>query len=299
MQTIEDTAQAMFGRERKTNIQGLLMTYREIKNIIDGFRQKKDANTSKNYNFTGQHTDICFASDGNGVSIDDINNIEDKDLKNNVMRNYSDAVNDGYLDFDEKTGKFTLTEKGTEHINSEAFKEQFEKDQSRSLSNDKAVITLKGNKSDLNVFRYTNELKLNKISCSPQDYDNILSYFKQCEKYGLVTISEDNVIKPTEKCHKYLSQHSSANFTINKVTSDNIRDISNRISKQTAKKATEEVAKQTAKTAAKTGAKAAAGAATAGASVAVDAIIQLSATGAKALERTTDLNLKRPAQNRH
>lgn len=285
MQTIEETADVMFKGQHRMNLQNMIMTYREIRNIVDGISQKNinsiQTTATHSYNFSGQHTDIAYASVDGGLNVNVINSIEDNELRNNVMKIYSEALNDGYLSFDEKNKIFNLTEKGQQHVNSVAFMQQFEKDQKRSLAEKSAKVTLKGNKSDLNIFRYTDELNLNKIICSPQDYKNIAEYFRFCEKYGWVTISDNGIVIPTEKCITYLSKHKAESFSVTKLTAENVKNVTENISKQVVKNS----------------AKAAASAASAGTATAVDVIIQLSQKGAELLKKATDLNTKRSAQN--
>jgi predicted transcriptional regulator len=301
MQTIEETADTMFSH-RKLNIQGMLMTYREIKNIIDGIR-KNSSNNPVSYNFTGQHTDIAFAAvDEQGLNISAINNIKDNNLRSNVIQNFNDAINDGYLKYNSDTGNFTLTDKGNEHINSSAFKEQFEIDQKNAISDNKAHVNLQGNKSDLEIFRYTEQINLKNIKYdNPAQYKNIVSYFRQCEKYGFVKISDDGTVTATEKCKDYLNLSKAKNINVEKVTPDNVTEIARNMaakqktekaSREAAKKAAEKATKETAKAGAKTAAKAATGAATGGTSVAAEAIIELSKLGAKALNNATKFNLK-------
>lgn len=291
MQTIEETAQTMF--HTKFNIRNTLMTVREIKGVIDSIRSQFNNNTEEvsKYNFTGQHTDICFADDN--VNIQDINDIENPDIRDNVIKTYNEAVNDEYLEFDRQSGNFSVTDKGRVHINSEAFKTQFEIDQTESISNNNAYIELKGNKSDLDIFRYTDGVNLNNINCTnKKDFNSIVSYFRECEKFGFVKISDDNIVTPTDKCKKFLQQHKpSAKFTINKVTTNNIGDVAMKIAKNRGtEKATEKVAENVAKTSIKVGTKTATGVATAGTTAVVNAIIELSKKGVEALNKLTNLN---------
>jgi hypothetical protein len=290
MQTVEDTAEIMFGgyAQKAMNI---LRTVRELKTISDVLKNKLSANKDdvvdmeNDMNFSGQHTDIAYANTDAGVNIADFQKIEDEDLRKSVISNYNKAVEDGYLEYDKSTSVYKATEKGKNHIQSQSFIEQFEKDQQNRLVSNKATITLEGNKKDLEAFRYTDNLNLNAISANPQQYKNIVEYFRTCEKYGLVTI-EDNVVKPTEKCNQYLAQHEAKNICVEKLTSDNAV----RLSQNLAKQQTPSVAT---KTAVSSGTKVAAtGVATAGASVAAEAVIELCKAGAKVLDKATTMSLK-------
>lgn len=303
MVTIEDTADNMFKSGIK--LRSILSTVREIKYVLDMFINKKinPANTDvasvSDYNFTGQHTDIAFIDENGAVNFDDIKNINDENLKNSVSNAYNDAVKDGYVNYE--NNQFTLTDKGREHINSEAFKEQFRKDQLQSLSKDKAVIHLKGNQSDLNVFRYCNSINLNKLSYSnPAEFKRVISYFEQCQKYDFVHISSDGTVTPTDKCFKYFEQNKSFNFDVQKLTPDNVADFakhtrSTQQAAQTAvneaaKKAAQEGAKKAAQATAKATTAAASGAATAGIGTAVTAVIDIAAKGIKELDKSTDIH---------
>lgn len=318
MQSVEDTAQSMF-QHKQRSINSMLMTFREIKSVIDMFKNRnidETPNLTQEYHFTGQHTDIAFVDANGTLDTNTINQIKDDNLRQNVMQSYSDAVDDGYLVYDD--GKFRLTEKGREHINSEPFKEQFEKDQLYAMSKNKAQITLNGNASDLNVFRYTDQINLNHLAYSdPAKFKRVVSYFEECQKYDFVKISSDGTVVPTEKCYKYLEQNKEFSFNINKVNPDNIQQVTKDISKttqeaskkatqeatkkatqETVKKVAQETAKKTAETTAKT-AVASSGVATAGVSTAVTAIVDLSAKGIKALSQSTNLQQTTPTlQNR-
>lgn len=308
MVTIEETADNMF----KSNIKlrSILSTVRELKYIVDMFSSNKTAsvdnanvqNTVNDYNFSGQHTDIAFIDENGAVNINDINNIADENLRNSVQSTYNDAVKDGYVNY--ANNQFTLTEKGREHINSEAFKEQFRKDQLQALSKDKAQIHLKGNQSDLNVFRYCNSININKLSYSnPAEFKRVVSYFEQCQKYDFVHISSDGTVTPTDKCFKYFEQNKSFNFDIQKLTPDNVIEFSKYAKKaqqtsrtvqtatqELAKKAAQEGAKKAAQATAKATTAAASGAATAGVGAAVTAVIDLSAKGIKELNKSADIH---------
>lgn len=303
MVTIEDTADNMFKSGIK--LRSILSTVREIKYVLDMFINKKinpantDVTSVSDYNFTGQHTDIAFIDENGAVNFDDIKNINDENLKNSVSNAYNDAVKDGYVNYE--NNQFTLTDKGREHINSEAFKEQFRKDQLQSLSKDKAVIHLKGNQSDLNVFRYCNSINLNKLSYSnPAEFKRVISYFEQCQKYDFVHISSDGTVTPTDKCFKYFEQNKSFNFDVQKLTPDNVVDftkytrstqqVAQTAVNEAAKKAAQEGAKKAAQATAKATTAAASGAATAGIGTAVTAVIDISAKGIKELNKSTDIH---------
>lgn len=316
MVTIEDTADNMF----KSNIKlrNILSTVREIKSVIDMFTQikSKSENTAdvqnavKDYSFSGQHTDIAFIDENGSVSINDINNISDDNLRSCVSSSYNDAVKDGYVNY--ANNQFTLTDKGREHINSEAFKNQFRKDQLQALSKDKAQIRLKGNQSDLNVFRYCDSININKLSYSnPSEFKRVVSYFEQCQKYDFVHISPDGTVTPTDKCFKYFEQNKSFSFDVQRLTPDNIVDFAKyskkaqqtskaaqtasqeaakRASQELAKKAVQEGAKKAAQATAKAATAAASGAATAGIGTAVTAVIDIAAKGIKELDKSTDIH---------
>lgn len=308
MVTIEDTADNMF--KSNVKLRNILSTVREIKYVVDMFTQLKQKaensadvqNTVKDYNFSGQHTDIAFIDENGSVSINDINNISDDNLRSCVSSSYNDAVKDGYVNY--ANNQFTLTDKGREHINSEAFKNQFRKDQLQALSKDKAQIHLKGNQSDLNVFRYCNSININKLSYSnPSEFKRVVSYFEQCQKYDFVHISSDGTVTPTDKCFKYFEQNKSFSFDVQRLTPDNIVDFAKYAKKaqqtsRTAQTATQELAKKAAQEGAKKAAQATAkaatatatGAATAGIGTAVTAVIDISAKGIKELKKSADIH---------
>lgn len=278
---IEDTAETMF---RKPDINKLVSVYREIMSIFSVIKTKesessvssvyKDSNSvppTSEYNWTGQHTDIAFVDENGTLNISDIENIQDSELRQNVYSSYDNAVEDGYLKYSD-SGNFSLTDKGKKHINSEAFIEQFEKDQDQQISMDKAQIQLSGNSTDLNAFRYTNSIDLNHLFYDdPAKFKRVQNYFESCKKYNFVEIN-DGVITPTEKCIEYLNQSPEKNFVISKVSPDFINEYAKRAFKN-----------KSAKTAVKKSVKVASKAASVGTGLgtAVTAVIKLTAAGAK------------------
>ena len=247
--------------------------------------------------FTGQHTDIAFCGITNGISIDDINNIQDDITRENTMLNFNEAVKDGYLNYDEVNGKFSLTSKGKDHINSNSFIEQFVKDQNQSIvdgNDNTVVINLKGNGDDLNVFKYVEKIDLSKVAYSnPSEFQQVLSYFKKCEKYDFVEMN-DGIVTPTEKTTKMLQGNQNISIdNIEKLTTKNLDTIINidncskkiGIDTSSTIKATANATK---------GVSAAADVASAGASAGVTAgvkiVAELSKAGIKAFNKACTLN---------
>lgn len=237
MPTVDETAQAMFGMGRM-NPMTLLQVVREINSILSMFKAKTspptntqyDPSSDTTYSFTGQHTDIAFVAEKGNFTASEIAKIPDEQLRSNVEKSFSEAVQDGYLDYDSKTGKFTLTQKGVEHINSEAFMRQFEKDQLGKISNDKAQVALTGNAADLNVFRYTDSISLNHLAhTDPAAFKRVQEYFYECEKYGFLHISPDGIVTATDKCRQYLEQNPMKQINIKKITPDNVRQVANEL----------------------------------------------------------------------
>lgn len=193
------------------------------------------ANTVPNdisMNYTGLHTDIAFVSTAkDGIERTSLEAIEDNILKRNVLESFEDAVSDGFLTC--QNGKYLLTNKGKEHINSSAFIRQFEKDQKYHLTNseNRAMFEFKGEAQDVDIFRYTNSFDLNKLNVSDniEAVDRVTSYFNKLEKTGFVNIDNNRVVAPTEKTLKYLSQHPTKNFSVKPVTVNNINEIVNTV----------------------------------------------------------------------
>lgn len=193
------------------------------------------ANTVPNdisVNYTGLHTDIAFVSTTkDGIERTSIESIDDNILKRNVLESFDDAVSDGFLTCE--NGKYLLTNKGKEHINSPAFIKQFEKDQKYNLTNseNRAMFEFKGEPQDVDIFRYTNSFDLNKLNVSDNivAVDKVNSYFKKLEKTGFVNIDKNRVVTPTEKTLKYLSQHPTKNFGVKPVTTNNINEVVNKV----------------------------------------------------------------------
>lgn len=134
MNSIEDTAQQFdISVPFKKGLTQVLNSIRSIQMFLDKHRQQQVVQPNKaveqqhNYNFTGQHTDIAFCDTNGSISYEEISNISDYKLKDNVTTSFNNAVEDGYLSYE--NASYTLTDKGKEHINSQSFIEQFEKDQ--------------------------------------------------------------------------------------------------------------------------------------------------------------------------
>ena len=193
------------------------------------------ANTVSNdisVNYTGLHTDIAFVSTTkDGIERTSIESIDDNILKRNVLESFDDAVSDGFLTCE--NGKYMLTNKGKEHINSPAFIKQFEKDQKYNLTNseNRAMFEFKGEAQDVDIFRYTNSFDLKQLNVSENviAVDKVNSYFIKLEKTGFVNIDKNRVVTPTEKTLKYLSQHPTKNFDVKPVTANNINEVVNTV----------------------------------------------------------------------
>ena len=228
MTSIDETAHTMFSMGRMNPL-SLVQIIREVKSIVDLFKNRSAVNTEpvgSPFNFTGQHTDIAAVSETGVLPANAIESIPDNELRKNIFDTFSDAVSDRYLDFNTKTRAFTLTEKGRIHINSEGFIRQFETDQLRQISKDRAQVMLNGNASDLNIFRYTDSVNLSRLSQSDNAaYKRVIDYFSECQRYGFVDIAPDGTITPTEKCLFFLDRTLQTDFEINGLNSDNIRSI--------------------------------------------------------------------------
>ena len=228
MPTIDETYQTMFGMGRM-NPMTMLQIFREINSILSMFKSKSGHAAESIYNFTGQHTDIAFVAENGKLNASEIEKIPDKQLRENVQKSFSEAVQDGYLDFDSQRRDFTLTQKGMEHINSEAFMTQFEKDQRGQIAGNRAEVMLTGSASDLNVFRFTDSINLQSLASTyPSDSERILKYFAECEKYGFIHVS-DGIATPTEKCLAYLEQNPMKDFEIRKVSPDNLEQVVDKV----------------------------------------------------------------------
>ena len=157
MPTVDETAKVMFGMGRM-NPMTMLQIFREINSLLNMFKARKSQTAVSDINFTGQHTDIALVAENGKLNAEEIEKITDNQLRENVQKSFSEAVQNGYLDYDAKARDFTVTQKGLEHINSEAFMKQFEKDRLQKLSENKAQVNLRGNGTDLNVFRFTDSI---------------------------------------------------------------------------------------------------------------------------------------------
>ena len=226
-------------------ISSIVSSVENIKRMVNFFRcphcsmssESAGANTSTapeniSVNYTGLHTDIAFVSTAeDGIERISLEAIEDNILRRNVLESFDDSVADGYLTCE--NGKYFLTNKGKEHINSPAFIKQFEKDQKYNLANseNRAMFEFKGEAQDVDIFRYTNSFDLNQLNVSENviAVDKVTSYFEKLEKTGFVNIDKNRVVTPTEKTLKYLSQQPAKNFSVKAVTSNNINEVVNTV----------------------------------------------------------------------
>lgn len=315
MSSVDETAQAMFSLGKFNPVQ-LFQTVREVKSVVDMLKRmgnRSDLTVNGDIPnkpiFTGQHTDIAFTAEYGKLNENVINSINDDSLRKNVQDSFNDAVKDGYLDYNNSTGEYVLTQKGNEHINSEQFIRQFERDQLNKISDNKAYVNLKGNSSDLGVFRYTDSINLNHLAHSdPAAFKRLQSYFYECQKYDFVDIAPDGTIIPTEKCKTYLN-NSNEKIDISKLNKNNIKDFEKSMrstyghsaaeaSKEAAGEAAKEAASKVSKEAAKKSAAASAGAATGGVATAATVCVDLSAKGADALTKLETQNRQIKSNNR-
>ncbi len=298
MNSIEDTAEQFnLVKPLQQKVMQIIQTIQSANYYIQQFKHRaKDTSQSvssaqsqvRKYNFSGQHTDIAFCNEFGAVSMNDINSIQDYKLRSNVLDSFNKARADGYLYYD--NGNYVLTEKGNNHINSQSFIDQFEKDQKNYLINNElnntVAINLSGTKDDLNIFKYVDSINLNKLSYDdPKKFKQVVSYFEKCEKYDFVKISKDGIVTPTNKTKDMLSQ-STGQINMQKININNLVKIID-----TAKSTQATV--KAGSTAAKAGTSASAGAATAGVSVAVQAIVELTQKANKAFEKAQQLNQSR------
>lgn len=302
--SIEETASTMnVFEDMKQKAKSAISTTREVFMFINSIKSKNNSTNAaqvadKQYQLTGQHTDIAHCATEK-ITVDDLNNIQDADLQHNVKASFYDAVDDGYLTVN-NNGQFILTEKGYQHIQNDSFINQFEKDQYYKSTQNIYSVSLKGNQQDLDVFRYADKLNINQIMTQdPHTFQRIIDYFSECKKYGMVNISDNGDITPTDKCKQFLLQNK-ATANVNKVTADNAAVYAGFY--KSSKNAAHTGKAAASATATKAGAKAAstaAGAATGGATIAAEAIIEVSKLGAKQLDKATDLNLKRSTTSKY
>ena len=226
-------------------ISSIVSSVENIKRMVNFFRcphcsmssESTGANTSTapeniSVNYTGLHTDIAFVSTAeDGIERISLEAIEDNILRRNVLESFDDSVADGYLTCE--NGRYMLTDKGKEHINSPAFIQQFEKDQEYFLANNsyRAMFEFKGEGQDIDIFRYADSFNLNSLNVSEnkETVDKVVSYFRTLEKTGFVNINKSLVVTPTEKALKYFTQHPPLNFNVKPVTTKNIKETVNTV----------------------------------------------------------------------
>ncbi|MEE0264685.1 MAG: hypothetical protein UD936_03570 [Acutalibacteraceae bacterium] len=226
-------------------ISSIVSSVENIKRMVNFFRcphcsmssESSGTNTSIapeniSLNYTGLHTDIAFVSTAeNGIERTSLEAIEDNILRRNVLESFDDSVADGYLTCE--NGKYLLTDKGKEHINSPAFIKQFEKDQEYFLANNnyRAMFEFKGEGQDIDIFRYADSFNLNSLNVSEnkETVDKVVSYFRTLVKTGFVNINKSLVVTPTEKALKYFTQNPPLNFDVKPVTTKNIKEIVNTV----------------------------------------------------------------------
>lgn len=217
-----------------STLQSLYYAQQSLAGIIAWFKGKKSENLddkqpTKNdlpVKFTGQHTDIANITryENDLMPVDELYSIDPK-FRQNTLEEFDIALQNGYIKVVEQdTHKyFSLTDKGREHINSEAFLRQYEQHQISSFLNyePKMVFNYQGNEDDLNVFRYVDKIDIS------QENDTVRNYFTRCEKAGFVKIDND-VVTSTQLTQSWLKRtenNALKNGNIKLVTPDNIKSV--------------------------------------------------------------------------
>lgn len=246
-ETTQDITNALNPLRVLETIQRCKYMFDSVKGIYDFFGKKTQENSTdlrlgqqpaplSTYNFTGQHSDIVFCMrDNNKLHISELKNITDDSIRRNTYHTFDDAMNDGYVTISADGQNYVLTQKGIDHVHTQSFMQQFEKDQKNSLVSNKRVemayTNLKGNKNDLEVFKYTDSLNLNHLSKEyPKAAETVKNYLYKCKDSGFVTI-ENDIVKPTDKCKKYLSSVKSRENAVEPLTADNLTDVSVKMEK--------------------------------------------------------------------
>ncbi|MGO5085833.1 hypothetical protein ACTQ3U_00765 [Oscillospiraceae bacterium LCP25S3_F9] len=245
------------------------------------------------FKFTGKHTDIANISgfENGRMSVSELDNIADNNIKNAVKQEFSIAEKQGYIKQVNVDNNqfFELTPKGKEHINSAEFVKQFEHNQIDTVvkSNPRAVVNFQGNADDMNIFRYTDKVNISNSSAKVQNY------FQRCSP-KFVSI-KNGIAQPTDILKNMLAKSPTdklvQNGNIKMVTGDNAEKLMQApktAAKEGAKTAAKEGAKTAAKVAAQKGATVAAGtaagAATAGVGTVVVVVAEKAAELAKKIE---------------
>lgn len=217
-----------------STLQSLYYAQQSLAGIIAWFKGKKseelcDKQPTKNdlpVKFTGQHTDIANITryENNLMPVDELYSIDPK-FKQNTLEEFDIALKNGYIEVVEQDAHkyFSLTDKGREHINSEAFLRQYEQHQLGNFlrSEPKMVVNFQGNEDDLNVFRYVDKIDIS------QESDKVKDYFVRCEKADFVKI-DNGIVTPTKLTQKWLERtenNALKNGNIKLVTPDNIKSV--------------------------------------------------------------------------
>lgn len=284
MNSIEETSQQLNpGSHLLSTIQKINSVQMLLGSFQKNFRtENKSAVISDNattdvtkINFTGQHTDIAYVSMDN-LTVDKIKSCcnDDENLYRNVQEAFRQAESDGYITLD-ADGTYRLTRNGNDHINSASFIEQFEKDQKNFICNSRykntAVVQLRGDDTDINIFRYVDSFNLDQInSADIGKASEIREMVELWQKYGFVDIDNNGNITATEKCKNYLYQqdvnHIKPDISVKKITTNNFDHISDAV--QSAQKATNTVADTV----------------TAGVNKGISAVVELSKQGIQMLD---------------
>ena len=163
------------------------------------------AETTQDFIFTGQSTDLSYFADHPSMSADMIESIQDANLKEAVKQEFNKAIHDGKLKMDTKTGTITMTEKGKDFINKPEFSRANAANRqsaaATALQQTETIgIELDGTIQDLNYFRYSDTLDMKSVlqSGDVQAQVKVLENFKSLQEGGFITVT-GSTAKITER----------------------------------------------------------------------------------------------------
>lgn len=160
---------------------GLSTAYRvgkELYDILSRIKKGKEEKAvealpvnNESFVFTGKPTDLFFFDGNEHLSKGVIDSIDDPKIKNALLDNLIRAEQRGLIDVDLENGSISLTAKGEKYIANEDFQKAAYNDQKEALKSSNLIeqpygVELNDTDTDLNFFRYGNELDMKPIALS-------------------------------------------------------------------------------------------------------------------------------------
>lgn len=224
----------------------------------------------ENFTFTGKDTDLCYFANTDRMPLSAIDNLTDKELRENVIRCFDRMCQKKQGLVRVEGDEVVITDKGKKRLQEGAFRrralddqleaygKQFEKLFGQAAEGRQQLcVALNGHEiHDFAFFEKADALNLKQIAANPNTNlrDKIVANVKQWQQNGLIDI-RDNVARLTQKGRELLQNTKSVKDAASKMTEtavDGVRHTADSIivtTKTAAKKVAEKTAEVTQKAA--------------------------------------------------